>query len=71
MGEEKNKGGRINSLNVGGFKSQNGNWTVNTGDAGNEQTLRGGSGTSQSEAGSPVGGGLSPEGVKNGYPSNS
>ena len=65
---ERTKGGRGGALDVKGFKSENGPWTVGTNDSGNEQTLRGGSGTSQHEGGKVAGGDLKPEAVKNGYP---
>lgn len=71
MASEKSKGGRIGSLDTPSFKSYSGNWNISTADSPKEQALRGGSGTSQKEAGKVAGGDLSPEGVKNGYPSNS
>lgn len=70
MADEKNKGGRIGALDVPSFKSYSGNWNVSTGDSPNENALRGGAGTGQSEKGSVPGGDFSPEGAANGYPSN-
>lgn len=63
-------GGRINALNVPGFKSYSGNWTVTTSDSSNEKAIRGGSGTDQHNAGKVAGGDFSPEAAKNGYPTN-
>jgi hypothetical protein len=71
MASEKSKGGRIGALDTPSFKSYSGNWNTSTADSPKENTLRGGSGTSQNEKGAVVGGDLSQEGVKNGYPSNS
>ena len=68
-GTEKRGG----ALEVKGFKNDVGNsFTFSTADSANEQALRGGSGTSQSEApGKIAGGDLNPSGAKNGFPSNS
>jgi hypothetical protein len=43
---------------------------IRTGDSPKEQTIRGGSGTSQEKQEKMPGGDFSPEGAKNGYPSN-
>jgi hypothetical protein len=63
-------GGRINSLNVPSFKSYSGTKTVSTADSANEKTLRGGSGTELHNTGKVAGGDFSPEGARNGYPTN-
>ena len=66
----KGKDARGGALEVKGFSTQNGQCTFSQADKGDEQTLRGGSGTSQKESGKVVGGAFSPEGAANGYPSN-
>lgn len=66
----KGKDARGGALEVKGFSTQNGQCTFSQADSGNESTLRGGSGTSQKESGKVAGGDFSPEGAKNGYPSN-
>ena len=61
---------RDKALEVTGFDTQNGKCTVSEKDAGNEQAIRGGSGTSMINSGKIPGGDFSPSGAANGYPSN-
>jgi hypothetical protein len=64
----KGKDARGGALEVKGFSTQNGQCTFSQADSSNEQTIRGGSGTSQKETGKVAGGAFSPEGAASGYP---
>ena len=67
----KGKGeARGGALEVKGFPMQNGSVSFSTADSGKENTLRGGSGTSQETEGKLPGGDFSPATAASGYPSN-
>jgi hypothetical protein len=57
-------------LRGGDIKSVPGEFTFTQAEKSDEQTIRGGSGTSQKETGKTAGGDFNPTAAANGYPSN-